>query len=238
MVFSGKRKDRMKLSLPPKLMVFSGKRKDRMKLSLPPKLMVFWVSSPVECKRTFLQVFFFWISSCVLPNSGFWCCVFLTLRITLIFQDFDDKQESFEELNKFCAAKSGRPFVGSSILQNLDKLSSYFFNILFWELILPNLKFKFQGFGSNSSLHLHLFVFRDYHSTHSNMITIFLLLPTVLWDPTLHLRGLLLYWFKHDYNLVICCEKETRKEKERVNRVGCVCVCVFFSSNGDCIGHQ
>jgi hypothetical protein len=59
---SGKRKDRMKLSLLPKLMVFckeillklsmknvcsssgrlSGKRKDRMKLSLPPKkLMVF-----------------------------------------------------------------------------------------------------------------------------------------------------------------------------------------------------
>jgi hypothetical protein len=25
------------------------KRKDMMKLSLPPKLMVFWVSSPVEC---------------------------------------------------------------------------------------------------------------------------------------------------------------------------------------------
>jgi len=38
---SGKRKDRMKLSLPPKLTGFlrcSGKRKDRMKLSLPPKL--------------------------------------------------------------------------------------------------------------------------------------------------------------------------------------------------------
>jgi hypothetical protein len=31
---SGKRKDRMKLSLPPKL----GERKDRMKLNVPPKL--------------------------------------------------------------------------------------------------------------------------------------------------------------------------------------------------------
>jgi hypothetical protein len=50
MVFSGKRKDRMKLSLPPKLMVFSGKRKDRMKLSLPPKLMVFSeFHPPLEC---------------------------------------------------------------------------------------------------------------------------------------------------------------------------------------------
>ncbi len=27
---------------------------------------------------------FFLISPCVWPNSGFWCCVFLTLRITLM----------------------------------------------------------------------------------------------------------------------------------------------------------
>jgi hypothetical protein len=27
---------------------------------------------------------FFWISPCVWPNSGFWCCVFLTLWITLL----------------------------------------------------------------------------------------------------------------------------------------------------------
>jgi hypothetical protein len=27
---------------------------------------------------------FFLISPCVWPNSGFWCCVFLTLRITLL----------------------------------------------------------------------------------------------------------------------------------------------------------
>jgi hypothetical protein len=37
---SGKRKDRMKLSLPAAVGC-SGKRKDRMKLSLPPKLIVF-----------------------------------------------------------------------------------------------------------------------------------------------------------------------------------------------------
>ncbi len=56
--------------------------KDRMKLSLPPNFMVFSVSSPVECSCTFLQ-FFFLISPYVWPNSGLWCCVFLTLRITL-----------------------------------------------------------------------------------------------------------------------------------------------------------
>jgi hypothetical protein len=27
---------------------------------------------------------FFWVSPCVWPNSGFWCCVCLTLRITLL----------------------------------------------------------------------------------------------------------------------------------------------------------
>jgi hypothetical protein len=35
----------------------SRKRKDRMKLSLPPKLMVFWVSPLLEWSCTFLQVF-------------------------------------------------------------------------------------------------------------------------------------------------------------------------------------
>jgi hypothetical protein len=57
-----------------------------MKLSLPPKLMVF--SSP----RWMLMYFFagyFWISPSVWwPNSGFWCCVFLTLRITLLSCQF------------------------------------------------------------------------------------------------------------------------------------------------------
>jgi hypothetical protein len=28
--------------------------------------------------------FFLWISPCVWPNSGFWCCVFLNLWITLV----------------------------------------------------------------------------------------------------------------------------------------------------------
>jgi len=32
----------------------------------------------------FVGFFFLWISSCVWPNSGFWCCVFLTLWITLL----------------------------------------------------------------------------------------------------------------------------------------------------------
>jgi hypothetical protein len=27
---------------------------------------------------------FFWISPCLWPNSGFWCCLFLTLRISLM----------------------------------------------------------------------------------------------------------------------------------------------------------
>jgi hypothetical protein len=54
-----------------------------MKLSLWPKLMVVWVSSPIECLCSFLY-FFFNLSSCVWPNSGFWCCVFLTLHITLL----------------------------------------------------------------------------------------------------------------------------------------------------------
>ncbi len=37
--------------------------------------------------RWMLMYFFvvcFWISPCVWPNLGFWCCVFLTLRITLL----------------------------------------------------------------------------------------------------------------------------------------------------------
>ncbi len=32
----------------------------------------------------FFAFFFFGISPCVWPNSGFWCCVFLTLRIPLL----------------------------------------------------------------------------------------------------------------------------------------------------------
>jgi len=28
---------------------------------------------------------FFWISPCVWPNSGYWCCLFLTLQISLLY---------------------------------------------------------------------------------------------------------------------------------------------------------
>ncbi len=41
--------------------------------------------SPIEWMLMyFFSGFFFKIPPCVWPNSGFWCCVFLTLRITLI----------------------------------------------------------------------------------------------------------------------------------------------------------
>ncbi len=54
------------------------KRKTGWKLSLPPKLMVFCVSSPVEWMLVhFFAGVCFWISPCVWPNSGFWCCIFL-----------------------------------------------------------------------------------------------------------------------------------------------------------------
>jgi hypothetical protein len=76
-----KKKDRIKLNLQPKLVealrkkerqdetqfttkIGGGaheKKKDRMKLSLQPKLV-----------------------DLLIINSGFWCCVFLTLRITLL----------------------------------------------------------------------------------------------------------------------------------------------------------
>ncbi len=56
------KKDRMKLSLQLKLVeALRTKKKDRMKLSLQPKLV-----------------------DLLIINSGFWCCVFLTLRITLL----------------------------------------------------------------------------------------------------------------------------------------------------------
>jgi hypothetical protein len=52
------------------------KRKDRMKLSLPPKLMILSVWSPHRMLMYFFAGFFL-ISPCVCPNSGFWCCIFL-----------------------------------------------------------------------------------------------------------------------------------------------------------------
>jgi cell division protein FtsW (lipid II flippase) len=49
--------------------------------SLPPKLMVFWIS----LNANVLICSFFKSLTCVWPNSGFWCCVFITLLITLLF---------------------------------------------------------------------------------------------------------------------------------------------------------
>jgi formate/nitrite transporter FocA (FNT family) len=54
------------------------KRKDRMKLSLSPKLMVVESFTPGDCYCTFLTGLFL-IAPCVWPNSGFSCCVFSTL---------------------------------------------------------------------------------------------------------------------------------------------------------------
>jgi hypothetical protein len=44
--------------------------------------MVFWVSH--LWMPSFFLAGFFWISPSVWPNSGFWCCVFLTLLISPI----------------------------------------------------------------------------------------------------------------------------------------------------------
>jgi hypothetical protein len=67
-----------------------------MKLSLLPILMVFWVSYPLECYNELLRRFFL-ISPCVWSNSGFWCCIFLTLRITLLPSS---KQQITNQRNK------------------------------------------------------------------------------------------------------------------------------------------
>jgi hypothetical protein len=51
------------------------------------KLMVFWVSTPLNANVLFCR-FFFWISPCVWPNSGYRCCLFLTLWISLLSDSF------------------------------------------------------------------------------------------------------------------------------------------------------
>jgi len=56
------------------------KGKDRIKPNLPPKVMVFSLSTPLNANVLFCNL------TCVRPNSGFLCCVFLTLRITLLTQ--------------------------------------------------------------------------------------------------------------------------------------------------------
>jgi magnesium-transporting ATPase (P-type) len=47
---------------------------------------------------------FFWISPCVWPNSGFWCCVCLTFRITLLSHNTKNHKSTskvpFEHLQK------------------------------------------------------------------------------------------------------------------------------------------
>ncbi len=43
----------------------------------------FWVSPPPSMLMYFF-VGFLKISPCVWPNSGYWCCLFLTLRISLL----------------------------------------------------------------------------------------------------------------------------------------------------------
>ncbi len=76
--------------------------KDKMKLSLTPKLMIFWVSSPVECWNTFSAGFFLKISPCVWLNSGFWCCAFLTLRITLVNKKYSLVNNLWPNLKRKC----------------------------------------------------------------------------------------------------------------------------------------
>ncbi len=61
----------------------SGKRTDRMKLSFPPKLMDFWVS-PLPLMLMYFFAGFKKNLGRVWPNSGFSCCVFLTLWITIL----------------------------------------------------------------------------------------------------------------------------------------------------------
>jgi hypothetical protein len=73
---------------------------NRMKLSLPPKKMVhFWVSRRPrpphleECWCTpFCKVFLVNLTQVLDRNSGFWCCVSLTLRKTPFFSAKWEKQ--------------------------------------------------------------------------------------------------------------------------------------------------
>jgi hypothetical protein len=64
------------------------KKESQGKLSLSQKLMVFWGLPPTRppfpwMNGNVLFCRFFWISSCLWPNLGLWCYVFLTLQITL-----------------------------------------------------------------------------------------------------------------------------------------------------------
>jgi hypothetical protein len=62
-----------------------------MKLTSPPpkkiKMVHFWVLPRLK-PTVLLCRFFFGISYRFGPNSGFWCCVFLTIRNTLLSSPF------------------------------------------------------------------------------------------------------------------------------------------------------
>jgi hypothetical protein len=47
-----------------------------------------WVWSPIECQCIFFAGFFLISPSVWWPNSGFWCCIFLTLWTTLLWSTF------------------------------------------------------------------------------------------------------------------------------------------------------
>ncbi len=66
----------------------SGKRKDRMKLSLPPKLMDFWVwIPPLNVVNVLFCRFFFESHPVYIQTQGSGAVFFLTLRITLILHE-------------------------------------------------------------------------------------------------------------------------------------------------------
>jgi hypothetical protein len=63
------------------------RKKGQGELSLAPNLVVNSVSCPF--KPSVLFPLFFEISSPMWPHRGFQCCLFLTLRITLMFYEYD-----------------------------------------------------------------------------------------------------------------------------------------------------
>jgi hypothetical protein len=66
---------------------------------------------------------FFGISPSVWPNSGFWCCVFLTLRITLIYASWthETKQQHICTVQRNCPSSSDVP----SCTDHIEVLTMY-----------------------------------------------------------------------------------------------------------------
>jgi hypothetical protein len=66
---------------------------------------------------------FFWISPCVWPNSGFWCCVFLTLQITLIYPSWthETKQQHICAVQRNWPSSSNVP----SCTDHIEVLTMY-----------------------------------------------------------------------------------------------------------------